>query len=91
VPTETLSGWQRLARAEFPQGRIEGDGPFALVPCNPTGKCYLFWTRESALAVRDGWPCQPLCFGSHKCIELRQPSQPRPQPEKVGSLVWERD
>lgn len=70
MSTDTLC-WHKAARAQFPQGRIEGEGHFALVPCNPTGKVYLFFTVGAALAVRDHWPCAPMCFGNHKCIDIR--------------------
>jgi hypothetical protein len=91
MTTVPLSEWQKLARTEFPQARIEGDGPFALVPCSPTGKVYLFATKAEAIAVRDHWPCASMCFGNHKGIELCQP-RPRPAPvETKSTYVWERD
>jgi hypothetical protein len=92
MSTATLSGWQRFARAEFPQGNLVGDGPFALTPCVPTGKVYLFFTKAEALAVADHWPCQSMCFGNHKVIELRPARNPRPAaPVGKSSYVWERD
>jgi hypothetical protein len=77
MSTEPLSGWRKLARARFPQARIEGDGPIALIPCNPSAKVYLFFTKESALAVRDHWPCSVMCFGNHKAIDIRPAPPPR--------------
>lgn len=90
--TVPLSGWQKLARAQFPQGNLQGDGPFALVPCSPAAKVYLFWTKAEAEAVADHWPCAPLCYGDHKIIELHAPRAPRRAPvDRKSSYVWERD
>lgn len=80
---QTQSEHRLAARRENPQARIEGDGPWGLLPCNPTGKLYLFWSKNEAEAVRTHWPCSPLCFGNHRMVVYR-PAKPQPQPAQVA-------
>src|SRR5260221_279693 len=82
MTTAIQSVFRTRARQEFPKARIEGDGPFALIPCAPTGKLYLFATKAEAIAVRDNWPCGVMCFGNHVGTTL-SPPRPAPPPRSV--------
>jgi hypothetical protein len=74
------SEWHKLARSEFPGARIEGDGPYGLIPCSPTGKMFLFWTQAETVAAKNHWPCGVMCFGNHRGVTLRPP---RPRPTNI--------
>jgi len=65
--------WHELAKLEFPGAEIIGDGPFALAPCFPKAKAFLFWGRADAVKAMGSLRCCPFCAGKHRVIILRQP------------------
>jgi hypothetical protein len=71
---QTAINYRSLARLEFPDAKIEGTGAYALIPCFPRAKAYLFRTlAEAQHAQTNGWMCAPFCGGTHKGLILRAP------------------
>jgi hypothetical protein len=74
MPTVPQSEWRSLARLEFPDAQIIGDGPYALIPCFPRAKAFLFQTLADAQRARRGAVlCSPFCCQKHNGMVLRPP------------------
>jgi hypothetical protein len=68
------SAWHALARLEFPDTKIIGDGPFLVAPCFPKAIVRLYGTLAEAKHARDRIQCCPFCAGTHRGMILRQPA-----------------
>ena len=74
MATVPQSEWRSLARLEFPDAQIVGDGRYALIPCFARAKAFLYQTFAEADAARRGAVlCAPFCCRKHNGMVLRPP------------------
>jgi hypothetical protein len=83
---QSLSEYQKAAAARWPQYRIHGDGPHALVcPTSYSVTLFGYWLEAASEMMNDhaNWRCKD----SHKLVEIKPAPQRTPVPRNFADRL----